>query len=281
MSKYHNKNTMYISNVEILVSNLENSLKLYKDILGFQILKQDGNKVYLTANNKDTLVTLVEQSLVVPAQYNLGLYHFALLLPERKHLAKIIESLIKSQYPVTGLSDHLISEAIYLEDPDNNGIEIAVDRDLGDKPLSKVGFVTKLLDYKGVLQELDEDALNILPEDTLMGHIHLHVNNLAEAKEFFQHTLGYDMQLEYKNQASFLSSNNYHHHLAYNVWPGDNAEKRKENQAGLLAYTILVPSHLYNALYNRFKEKSLIINENKNSFTTKDVNDVTLILVKN
>ena len=153
MKNYHNKDVMYVSHVEILVSDIQKSLKLYKDIIGFSILKEEDNKVYLTANDKDVLVTLVELKGAVPAQYNVGLYHFALLLPKRSALAKVFQSLIEHQYPITGLSDHEISETIYLEDPDNNGIEIAVDRDLKNKTMNQVGVVTKMLYYKDVLKK--------------------------------------------------------------------------------------------------------------------------------
>lgn len=278
MKNYHNKDVMYVSQVEILVSDIQKSLKLYKDILGFSVLKEEDNKVYLTANHEDVLVTLVELKGAMPAQYNVGLYHFALLLPKRSDLAKVIQSLIEHQYPVTGLSDHEISEAVYLEDPDNNGIEIALDRDLKNKTMDQVGFVTKMLDYKDVLKQLDPLASNKLPLDTVMGHVHFHVNDLSKAKEFFIDTLGYQVQLDYRNQASFVSDGGYHHHVAFNLWNGRNAKKRASNQAGLLKYTVKVPQKDYLNVLNRFKMRSLIDDEGQDYFIVKDVNDVDVRL---
>ncbi|MDD4824565.1 MAG: VOC family protein [Acholeplasmataceae bacterium] len=278
MKNYHNKNVMYVSHVELLVSDIKKSLKLYQDILGFSILKEEDNKVYLTANQKDVLVTLVEQKGAIPAQYNVGLYHFALLLPKRSDLAKVIQSLIEHQYPVTGLSDHEISEAIYLEDPDNNGIEIAVDRDLNGKTMGQVGFVTKMLDYKDVLKQLDPLAPNKLSFDTVMGHVHFHVNDLTNAKEFFVNTLGYEVQMDFRDQASFISDQGYHHHIAYNLWNGPDAKKRAPNQAGLLNYTIKVPNRDYSTILSRFKKRNLILNEAQDYFMVKDVNDVDVRL---
>lgn len=281
MKNFHNKDTMYISHLELLVSNIDNSLKLYRDILGFSVLNKTEDKVYLTANGEDVLVTLVEQKGAIPAQYNIGLYHFAILLPERKHLAKVLESLIKHQYPVTGLSNHIISEAIYLEDPDNNGIEIAVDSDTGGKSLDEIGFVTTLLDYRSVLAELDKDATHLLPSNTLIGHIHLHVNDLDEAESFFVDTLGYEIQMKYRQQASFISSGGYHHHLAYNLWNGADAKRRLPNQAGLLSYTIKVPKHDYAEVLARFTDSGLLKENNLNSFLVVDVNGVNLYLQQN
>lgn len=278
MKNYHNKDVMYVSQVEILVSDIQKSLKLYKDILGFSVLKEEDNKVYLTANHEDVLVTLVELKGAMPAQYNVGLYHFALLLPKRSALAKVFQSLIEHQYPVTGLSDHEISEAVYLEDPDNNGIEIASDRDLKNKTMDQVGFVTKMLDYKDVLKQLDPLSSNKLPIDTVMGHVHFHVNDLSKAKEFFVNSLGYQVQMDYRNQASFVSDGGYHHHVAFNLWNGLDAKKRAPNQAGLLKYTIKVPKKDYLNVLNRFKMQSMITSAGQDYLMVKDVNDVEVRL---
>ena len=128
MHKYHNKNTIFVKKAKIIVSNLKRTLAFYTNILGLTLVKEEAGAAQLGTNGKDVLLVLEEIKSAKPAVNILGLYHFALLLKERSSFAQFLKHLADAGYPITGLSDHGSSEAVYLEDPVGNGIEVSVDR---------------------------------------------------------------------------------------------------------------------------------------------------------
>lgn len=198
--------------------------------------------VSLTLNGKDVLVTLEQPALVLPKEpCRSGLYHYALLLPDRKELAKVIQHFIDIRYPLQGISDHLVSEALYLTDPDGNGLEIYADRPseswewIGEQ----VTMSTEQVDLRSLLSETDGEKFMGLPSDTIMGHIHLHVSNLAKAAEFYIKGLGFKVVYQISNQALFISSGGYHHHIGLNIWNGKGVQAPYRNSVGLKYYTIV------------------------------------------
>lgn len=233
MKNFHDHHVMHVKNVYILVSNLNRSIHFYRDILGLIIINQTSETAIL-GTHKQVLVHLQEDKLAEPLSITLGLYHFALLVPSRKELARMIYRLKEMSYPLTGASDHGVSEAIYLDDPDGHGIEIYVDRDEKDWPKEqgKTTMFTKQMDVRGVLASLDQYTFNHIADETILGHLHLHVDSLNEAKSFYMDVLGYQKVLLYGGQALFISDQGYHHHIGLNTWH-QGAPLCAEKQIGL------------------------------------------------
>lgn len=235
----------YVGHTHLLVQDLQRSLTFYQDIIGFRVLEEQANQITLTADGQTALLT-IEQPAGVAAKEprRAGLYHFAILLPTRSDLARALVHLLKSGYPLQGASDHLVSEAIYLADPDGNGIEIYRDRDDHDWKWQgdQVEMATAPLDAEGLLTETEGTAWNGLPKGTVMGHIHLHVANLQEAQTFYCDGLGFDVVAEYGSQALFISTGGYHHHIGLNVWNGIGAPAPSENSVGVKWFQLVFPT---------------------------------------
>lgn len=242
MSSFHKAPNVFADHVTIKVKDLSTSLRFYQEIIGLQVLHQSDRMAVLTADGKTGLVTL-EQPLNVRSkpERTTGLYHFALLLPTRKDLSVFLRHLLETKYPI-GASDHYVSEAIYLNDPDGNGIEVYRDRSASEWTWEEglVNMATVALDGKGLLSESTEPWTG-LPAGTILGHMHLHVNNLEEAKEFYTKGLGFEV-VAYYPQAVFLSTGGYHHHIAINTWQGTGATIPPDNSVGLASFRLVFPS---------------------------------------
>ncbi|MGG3572949.1 VOC family protein [Bacillus gobiensis] len=241
---YHSHPHTFVNQVDIKVQNLERSLAFYQNVIGFQLLEQADNKAFLTADGKTPLLIIEQPEYVIPKQpRKTGLYHFALLLPSRPDLASVLNHLIEIGYPLQGASDHLVSEALYLGDPDGNGIEIYADRpsSLWDWNDKEVVMATKALDADGLLAEGKGLQWTGLPAGTLLGHIHLHVSEMENTKEFYTKGLGFQIVSRYGNQALFISTGGYHHHIGLNTWNGVGAQKPAENSVGLKSFSLELP----------------------------------------
>jgi len=231
--------------VHLSVSNLERSLYYYQHSLGMNIHRQEGDTATLGAGKADLLVL----SEVPGARHfpkTTGLYHFALLVPSRLELAKTLRNLVESGTGVDGASDHLVSEALYLSDPDGNGIEIYRDRprDTWRFDQGSVRMAVDPLDFKGLMSELDDrpEGWEGLHPDTVLGHIHLHVADLKSAEDFYIQAIGLDLMLDYGRSAAFLSAGGYHHHVGINIWNGVGATPPPEGAVGLRYFVIKVPN---------------------------------------
>lgn len=237
MSVFHKKPITHINHVAIRVSNLERSLLFYQRILRMKILERTLTEVKLTVNGETALVTLLEiTNSERPSVKTTGLYHFALLLPTRDHLAQFYQHLVDENIPF-GASDHHVSEAIYIEDPDGNGIEVYADRpsDSWVWEHDQVTMITKRINVHDLLANKTKDW-DVMPSETVLGHLHLHVNDLEEAKTFFT-ALGFSVINEFHG-AVFMSAGQYHHHIAFNLWNGTNAVAPKKHHVGLQSFSI-------------------------------------------
>lgn len=233
-----------IGYVHLTVANLERGLTFYQDKLGFQLHRRDGDTAYLGAGGPD-LLALTELPGARSVSGVTGLYHFAILTPSRVALAQSLRHLAETRTPLQGFSDHLVSEAIYLADPDGNGIEIYRDRPRSEWPRQngQLQMATDPLDIEGILAELGpqpEPWTGLQPE-TIIGHVHLHVATIPAAETFYINTLGFDSVLRYGPSASFVSAGGYHHHLGLNTWAGVNAPPPPPDAVGLRYFTINLP----------------------------------------
>lgn len=239
---FHKKPTTFVSHVQLKVQNLERASTFYEQIIGFKVLEQSENIVHLTADGKTVLLSIEQPNSILPKQERrTGLYHFAILLPKRSDLANIVQHLADSGIRL-GSSDHLVSEALYLSDPDGNGIEIYVDRDPSEWVWQgdKVDMVTDPLNFPDLLASTERSPWTGLPPETVMGHIHLHVSELKQTEEFYTKGLGFEIVNRYGGQALFISDGKYHHHIGLNTWNGVGAPPPSPDSVGLESFTLML-----------------------------------------
>ena len=212
--------------VTLRIADLERSLDYYQEVIGLELLGRQGRTASLGTPSGEPLVELRERRGVRPRpRERTGLFHFALLLPDRPSLGRFARHLQQAEIEV-GAADHLVSEALYLRDPDHLGIEVATDP----------------LDLPGLLREAGDEKWRGMPAGSVMGHVHLNVGELARAGEFYSEALGFDRMVWSYPGALFLAAGGYHHHLGTNVWAGRNARPPEEDEAQLLEWTIELPS---------------------------------------
>ncbi|MED3687410.1 VOC family protein [Peribacillus butanolivorans] len=239
MGEFHQKPVTFVREVSINVMHLDNAIRFYQDIIGLQLLKNTDRKAVLTTDGKTPLLTLEQPADVIPKEgRTAGLYHFALLLPTRADLSIFLRHLLQTEYRF-GASDHDVSEALYITDPDGNGIEVYWDRPSSDWKWSngEVAMGTDPLDGNSLLAESDAEW-NGLPAGTLMGHIHLHVADLRKTEEFYMLGLGFTIVNRFGG-ALFTSTGGYHHHIGLNTWNGVGAPAPKKNSVGLNWYSLV------------------------------------------
>ena len=230
--------------VHLTVADLERSLTYYVEAVGLTILDQDSVRATLGAGERELLV-LVEEPSAGPAAGYTGLYHFALLVPKRLDLARWLAHAGRDRIQLVGLSDHFVSEALYLADADGHGIEIYWDRPR-EVWEGKVGerMTTMPLDVSDLLGELEDPAsepFDGLPPGTVMGHIHLKVATISETVAFYEGVLGFAQMAQLGESAAFLSAGGYHHHIGANTWESAGASPPPPGSASLRHATFLLP----------------------------------------
>jgi len=230
--------------VHLTVADLERSLAYYSRQVGLEQPARGEGRLSLGAGGRELLV-LVEESGAGPSGRHTGLYHFALLLPERADLARWLAHAVRDRIPLVGLSDHFVSEAIYLSDPDGHGIEIYWDRPRESWEGQVAERMTTVpLDVDDLLRELPEpssEPFDGLPTGTTMGHVHLKAAEIPRTVAFYRDLLGFDLMAELAQTAAFLSAGGYHHHLAANTWESAGAPPPPPGTAALRHATIVLP----------------------------------------
>ncbi len=233
-----------VGSVHLTVSQLERSLDYYRRSVGLQVLAASAGRASLGTGGRELLV-LVEEPRARPAAGYTGLYHFALLVPRRSDLARWLAHAARDRVALVGLSDHFVSEALYLSDPDGHGIEIYWDRPRGVwEGRVAEGMTTLPLDVDSLLGELEDprsDPFEGLPEATVMGHVHLKVAQIAQTVAFYRDVLGLALMAQLGAQAAFLSAGGYHHHLGANTWESPGAPPPPPGFAALRHFTIVLP----------------------------------------
>jgi catechol 2,3-dioxygenase len=226
--------------VELSVADLDRSLAYWQDAIGLRVLSRENGTAELGTDTP--LVRFVEEPGARPARGFTGLFHVALLVPDRPSLGRFLAHTARERIPLTGLSDHVVSEAIYLRDPDYHGIEVYADRprELWEGQVSQ-RMTTIPLDTESLLADAVEVDFDGLPDGTTVGHVHLCVRDVDETIGFYRDKLGMGVTAHAGDQAAFLSAGGYHHHLAGNTWETRGAEPAPEGTARLLRFTIVLP----------------------------------------
>jgi catechol 2,3-dioxygenase len=247
-----------IGYVSLNVSNILRSLDFYKNILGFKVVSRPSRKKAILSvdgasshpvellqvernanNNNDTFNPLGT------TKKRAGLYHFAILLPERKYLADMLQNLRdkRDQVHFDGFADHLVSESVYIRDPDFNGIEIYRDRPMSEWNWdgNRIEMATLPLNTSDLLKESTDKGWKEMPSKTTIGHVHLHVSDLAEALKFYHEILGLNLTATIPS-AAFFAAGKYHHHIAANTWLGTNILPASPQGIGLNHFSIELPS---------------------------------------
>jgi catechol 2,3-dioxygenase len=242
-SQPHLPNDDHIVGAHLRVIDLDDALAFYQGVLDFTIAERDGQNVSLAPSaNEAPILRLTEHpDAVRKPQRSTGLYHIAILMPSRPALGQILRRMLTRRYPIGGASDHLVSEALYLSDPDGNGLEIYRDRPRSEWRMDggQVAMATEALDVEGVLGEADEHSDAGIVPGTVMGHIHLHVGDLNRAEKFYGDLLGFDVMQRSYPGALFMAGGGYHHHLGLNTWAGKIPPPA--NAVGLESFTVTIP----------------------------------------
>ena len=233
----------HVGRVSLAVADLPRSLHFYRTVLGLTVSESDAQEARLVAGER-TLLHLVERrGAQPPPPHTTGLYHFALLVPARLDLASWLRHVLEIGQPLQGWADHGVSEAVYLADPDGNGIEVYRDRPRAEWPMARghLQMTTDPLDAQGLLRLADDAGAQwqAAPAGTTMGHVHLHVAALQSALDFYCGVLGFDLVQRYGTSAAFVSAGGYHHHVGLNTWAGIGAPPPPASAAGLRYWTLV------------------------------------------
>lgn len=235
----------HIGSVSLNVRDLERATAFYRDVLGLTIAETSATATSLAASDGTVLLNLIPRPELKPANPSApGLFHTAFLLPTRRDLANWVAHARSLGVMIEGASDHLVSEAIYLSDPEGNGIEIYVDRPRAQwgRDGAMVKMATAALDGASLMAEQDRAAGPWrFPAAGRVGHVHLKVGDLAAAEAFYRDQLGMTVMARYPG-AAFMSWGGYHHHIAINVWHSKGAPARDGESAGLAGVGLVMPA---------------------------------------
>lgn len=235
----------HIGLVTLRVADLERSLNFYQGVLGFQSIERTPISAILGAQDGLPLLELRELLDAQPQPYrSTGLYHVAILLPTRADLGRALIRMAEAGLEI-GQGDHLVSEALYISDPDGNGLEIYRDRsrDTWNWSGGTVKMVSDPVDIRGLVEEARREDVQwqVLPAGTRVGHIHLRISDLAQGEHFYHDILGFDITAHLPG-ALFVSAGGYHHHIGMNTWQSRNAGMAPQDTAGLQSFVIALPS---------------------------------------
>jgi catechol 2,3-dioxygenase len=227
----------HIGTVALRVNDLARVTAFYRDAIGLAPIEQGAD--FATLGVDGVVLVRLEKGAARPTS-PAGLFHLAILLPSRQALADWVGHAAQARIQLDGASDHLVSEALYLSDPEGNGIEIYRDRPRAEWPRrdGAIKMATDRLDLQKLLGEAEPDPYAGMPAGTRMGHIHLRVGDTGQTEAFYSGQLGFDLTVRYPG-ASFLSSGGYHHHIAGNVWNSRGAGPRGGGEDGLAWFELV------------------------------------------
>jgi catechol 2,3-dioxygenase len=270
--------------VDLAVTDLDRSVGFYRDSLGLDVNRREDPVAAMGVDGQD-LVVLTEVPRARRPGRTAGLYHFALLHPSRRELARALRRLAVTGTPIQGAADHGVSEAIYLPDPDANGIELYSDRPRDqwpppESPGDKIGMYTIGLDLDSLLATTgDEDVMPRSDPGLVMGHLHLHVGDLARGNAFYRDVVGFDEMVNFGGTAEFVSAGGYHHHLGYNVWRGEGVPAPPPDTIGLRRWTVVLPERSdVDAVRERAEAAGLPVEERDGGVLLRDPWEIPLLV---
>lgn len=273
-----------VAYVKLRVNDIQRSLDFYEQLLGFELIgKVSDENGYLSASGNGNEKYLIHLSKAVNEhtiskrerlEKRAGLFHFAILLPNRTYLANVFRHLTENSDKLyfEGAADHLVSESLYLRDPDTNGVEIYRDKNQSEWKRTgefQVEMSTERLDLDQLYQEADNFGSWRMPENTTIGHVHLHVSNLSGSKKFYSEILGLHHTCTFPG-AYFFAADLYHHHVATNTWLGTDIQEANSEELGLDYFTLKLPAKPdFSKLLQQLRSKKIEIisdtNDNGNS----------------
>jgi catechol 2,3-dioxygenase len=270
-----------IGTVTLSVADLRRSVAYYQHDIGLALLYQRGDQATLGVGST-ALLRLHEIGGARLVRRATGLYHFALRVPTRRDLARVLRHSDERGTRIGGAADHLFSEALYLSDPDGHGIEISTDRprDAWYDTQGNLRVASDPLDLSGILRELDgeEAPWQGLPLGTDMGHIHLQVADIRDAERFYVEVLGFERTIGMP-MASFVSAGGYHHHIGMNTWAGIGVPPPPEGAARLLNYEVVLPSqHALSAVIDRIRAAGASLTEDPEGWVVRDPSHNRILL---
>jgi catechol 2,3-dioxygenase len=236
-----------VGKVRLRVADLDGLTAFYERVIGLRAVEREGGLARLGPEGGDALIELVSAPDAPRApSFSTGLFHLAILVPDRAELARSLKRVAGAGWRLTGASDHLVSEALYLNDPEGNGIEIYRDRprdEWSHDARGELRMATLPLDLDGVLGEpgSSEAPANGMPAGTTMGHVHLQVADIPAAEGFYNGALGLDVMVRSYPGALFLAAGGYHHHLGVNTWQSQGAPAPPQGALGLDRYELVLP----------------------------------------
>jgi catechol 2,3-dioxygenase len=275
--------TLRLGAVHLTVTDLDRSVAFYEDAIGLRLHRREDSTAVMDAGEEDLLV-LYEEPSARRAGRHAGLYHYALLFPTREELAHAALRLAATQTPIQGASDHGTHEAIYLPDPDGNGIELAADRprELWPRPLNYTGGPHPL-DLDGLLAAIaDEEPRGKAGPGLLIGHVHLHVGDLERGLAFYRDVLGFELMTFMPGAAAFVSAGGYHHHLGFNIWRGEGVPPVPEGRVGLRHWTVMLdyPEEI-EAVRERVRAAGIAVEDEGEGFLIRDPWDIATVFTRN
>jgi catechol 2,3-dioxygenase len=280
----------HVARARFRVSDLERSLELYRDTLGFEVAGRAHGLVALKVPDDDgvagrELIVLEERPGIQhrPRRpVTTGLYHVAILLPDRRSLGRMLINLREREYPLRGASDHAVSESLYLDDPDGNGLEIYADKARDRWPYrdGQVQMTIDPFDFDGVIAAAGDPAPWRMPVATTIGHVHFTVSSLAEAERFYADGLGFDVTQRTLQGILAVSAGGYHHHVNLNVWAGDDPPRDREDVAGLIEWELVVPDRSARAaLLQRLADLKYDVSRQGDAVRTHDSDGNMVVVV--
>jgi catechol 2,3-dioxygenase len=280
----------HIGEVSLTVANLERQIAFYRDVVGFSLLQQDGRTAELGAAAIGsapgrTLVRLTEEPAFQRYRGVTGMYHFAVLIPNRRELARALGRLLELQYP-NSPTDHVMTKTTYFDDPEGNGLELyAESPEDGSWSMANGQYITRRadgspssgrepLDIEALLSHLmKEDRLDApVPSETRVGHVHLHVRDVEEALGFYHGVLGFDLQGNAKAfRMAFVSAGGYHHHIGLNTWQGEGAPPPPPDALGMRYFSVVLPdTQELDRVVSRVREHGIAIEEGDSGVLVRD-----------
>jgi catechol 2,3-dioxygenase len=230
--------------VRLTVADLDRARDFYRDAIGLTELPS-ANGVVVMGAGEEPVVELVGDPDAPPRPRGTsGLFHLAILVPSRPDLARALQRVAEAGWHLSGASDHLVSEALYLSDPEGNGIELYRDRPRGEWPKDdgNLQMATLPLDLEDLIREAGDGGEDTMPAGTRLGHVHLQVGDLKAAEDFYSGLLGFEVTVRSYPGALFVSAGGYHHHVGLNTWAGEGAPSPPPGSRGLRWFEVLVAS---------------------------------------